>query len=308
MITPALLLIQLLNGLQFGITLFLFTAGLTLVLGIMNFMNLGHAALYMVGAYYAVTLADWTGSFVLGLLLAVGATFLTAVVVEWIVFRRLYARSHLDQVLATFGLILFANEAVRMAWGSAGLYVTVPPWLSANLALGGGAVYPLYRVVIIVVGCVTAASLYGVIRYTRLGMLIRAAADKPEMVEAIGVDVRWLFRGVVGLGAALAALAGALTGPLFSVEPGMGDSILILALVTIVIGGIGSVRGSFIAALIVGVVDSLGRMLLPPLFAAFTSRPVADAIGPATGSMLIYLLMIAVLLARPQGLFASKGH
>jgi branched-chain amino acid transport system permease protein len=224
------------------------------------------------------------------------------------VFRKLYQRAHLDQVLATFGLILFANEAVRMVWGSAGLYVTVPEALSVNIPLGGGAMYPLYRVVIIVVGCITAAGLWSVIRFTKLGMLIRAAADKPEMVEAIGVDVRWLFRGVVGLGAALAALAGALTGPLFSVEPGMGDSILILALVTIVIGGIGSVRGSFIAALLVGVVDSLGRMFLPPLFAAYMSRPVADAIGPATGSMLIYLLMIGVLLARPQGLFALKGN
>lgn len=308
MITPGLVLIQLLNGLQFGVTLFLFTAGLTLVLGIMNFMNLAHASLYMIGAYYAVALTNWSGSFVVGVALAVPATFLTAAALEWLVFRNLYKRHHLDQVLITFGLIMFFNEAVRMLWGSAGLYVTVPEFLAGNITLSTGVLYPVYRVVIIVVGCLVAASLYLLISHTKIGMLIRAGADKPEMVEAVGVNIRLLFRGVVALGAALAGLAGALTGPLFSVEPGMGDSILILALVTIVIGGIGSIRGSFLAALIVGVVDAMGRMFLPPLFSAFLSRPVADAIGPATGSMLIYLLMMAVLLTKPDGLFPSKGR
>lgn len=306
MITPALVLIQLLNGLQFGVTLFLFTAGLTLVLGIMNFMNLAHASLYMIGAYYAVSLTNFTGSFVAGVLLTLPAMFLTAALLEWLVLRRFYQRHHLDQVLVTFGLIMFFNEAVRMVWGPAGLYVTVPEFLSGSIILGTGALYPVYRMVIIAVGCAVALGLYLVIRYTRIGMFIRAGADKPEMVEAVGVDIRLVFRGVVAVGAALAALAGALTGPLFSVEPGMGDSILILALVTIVIGGIGSIRGSFFAALIVGVVDALGRMFLPQLFSAFLSRPMADALGPATGSMLIYLLMMVVLLVRPEGLFAVK--
>jgi branched-chain amino acid transport system permease protein len=306
MITPGLVLIQLLNGLQFGITLFLFTAGLTLVLGIMNFMNLAHASLYMVGAYFAVALTDLTCSFVAGVLLALPATFALAVAVEWVVFRNLYQRHHLDQVLVTFGLIMFFNEAVKIVWGTAGLYVTVPKFLSGNLMLGGGALYPTYRVVIIVVGCLVALGMFLVIKHTRIGMLVRAGADKPEMVEAVGIDIRMLFRGVVGFGAALAALAGALTGPLFSVEPAMGDTILILALVTIVIGGIGSIRGSFFAALIVGAVDAMGRMFLPKLFALSFSQPVADAIGPATGSMLIYLLMIGVLLAKPDGLFALK--
>lgn len=306
MITPALVLIQLLNGLQFGVTLFLFTAGLTLVLGIMNFMNLAHASLYMIGAYYAVSLTNFTGSFVAGVLLTLPAMFLTAALLEWLVLRRFYQRHHLDQVLVTFGLIMFFNEAVRMVWGTAGLYVTVPEFLSGSITLATGALYPVYRMVIIAVGCAVALGLYLVIRYTRIGMFIRAGADKPEMVEAVGVDIRLVFRGVVAVGAALAALAGALTGPLFSVEPGMGDSILILALVTIVIGGIGSIRGSFFAALIVGVVDALGRMFLPQLFSAFLSRPMADALGPATGSMLIYLLMMVVLLVRPEGLFAVK--
>jgi branched-chain amino acid transport system permease protein len=305
-ITPALVLIQLLNGLQFGVTLFLFTAGLTLVLGIMNFMNLAHASLYMIGAYYAVALTNWTGSFVLGVLLALPAAFLTAALVEYIVLRKFYQRHHLDQVLVTFGLIMFFNEAVRIVWGTAGLYVTVPPFLSGSIALGVGMLYPVYRLVIIAAGILVALGLYFVIRHTRIGMFIRAGADKPEMVEAVGVDIRWLFRGVVAVGAALAAFAGALTGPLFSVESGMGDSILILALVVIVIGGIGSIRGSFIAALIVGVVDAVGRTFLPQFFAAFLSRPLADALGPATGSMLIYLLMMAILLVKPEGLFALK--
>jgi branched-chain amino acid transport system permease protein len=305
-ITPALVLIQLLNGLQFGVTLFLFTAGLTLVLGIMNFMNLAHASLYMIGAYYSVALTNWTGSFVLGVLLALPAVFVTAALVEFIVLRKFYQRHHLDQVLVTFGLIMFFNEAVRIVWGTAGLYVTVPPFLSGSITLGTGMLYPVYRLVIIAAGILVALGLFFVIRHTRIGMFIRAGADKPEMVEAVGVDIRWLFRGVVAVGAVLAAFAGALTGPLFSVESGMGDSILILALVVIVIGGIGSIRGSFIAALLVGVVDSVGRSFLPQFFAAFLSRPVADALGPATGSMLIYLLMMAILLVKPEGLFAVK--
>ncbi len=308
MITPGLVFIQLLNGLQFGVTLFLFTAGLTLVLGIMNFMNLAHASLYMLGAYFAVALGNWSGSYMLGVILALPATFVTALAIEWLVFRNLYGRHHLDQVLVTFGLIMFLNEAVRMIWGTAGLYATVPLALAGNVVLPGGTMYPVYRLLIIGVGCLVALGLFLVMKYTRFGMVIRAGADKPEMVEAVGIDINWLFRGVVACGAALAALAGALAGPLFSVESGMGDSILILALVTIVIGGIGSIRGSFIAALIVGVVDALGRVFLPQLFAAYLARPVADAIGPATSSMLIYLLMIGVLLVRPEGLFPVRGR
>jgi branched-chain amino acid transport system permease protein len=234
MITPGLVLIQLLNGLQFGFTLFLFTAGLTLVLGIMNFMNLAHASLYMIGAYFAVALGNLCGSYLAGIALAVPATFVTAAVLEWLVLRKLYQRHHLDQVLVTFGLIMFFNEMMRICFGSAGLYATIPDSLSGSIKLGDGVLYPVYRLLIIAIGCVVAVGLWLVIQRTRLGMLIRAGADKPEMVEAAGIDIRWLFRGVVAFGAALAALSGALAGPLFSVEPGMGDSILILALVTIV--------------------------------------------------------------------------
>lgn len=307
MISPTLLLVQTLNGLQFGMMLFLFAAGLTLVLGIMNLVNLAHGSLYMIGAYLAAVLAQWTGSFVLGVLLALPATFLVAVAVELVVLRTLYRRDHLDQVLATFGVLLLLNEIPRMIWGTAGLYVAVPPALSGHVSLAPGVIYPTYRLVTIGVGCAVAAGLYLVVAKTRLGMLVRAGASNREMVEAIGVDVRLLFTAVFGLGAMLAALAGGLAGPILSVDTGMGDGVLILALVVIVIGGIGSIRGSFVAALVIGLVDTIGRAFLPGLFAAFLARPVADAVGPAVASMLIYVVMAVVLFFRPQGLFPARG-
>jgi branched-chain amino acid transport system permease protein len=299
--------VQTLNGLQFGIMLFLFAAGLTLVLGIMNLVNLAHGSLYMIGAYYTASFTQWTGSFLLGLLLALLAIFITAVIIELVVLRPLYRRDHLDQVLATFGLILFLTETVRIVWGSGGEFMTVPPLLSGSVVLLPGVIYPIFRLVIIGVGLVVAFGLYLVVAHTRLGMLIRAGAANREMVEALGVDVRLLFTAVFGIGAMLAALAGGLAGPLFSVEPGMGDGVLILALVTIVIGGIGSIRGSFLAALIIGLVDTVGRAFLPGLFAAFLPHPIANAIGPAVASMLIYVLMAVVLFFRPQGLFPVRG-
>lgn len=307
MISPSLVLLQTLNGLQFGIMLFLFAAGLTLVLGIMNLVNLAHGSLYMIGAYYTASFAAWTGSFFLGLLLALPAIFVTGVVIELVVLRPLYARDHLDQVLATFGIILFLNELTRIVWGTGGLFVSAPPLLAGSVQLLPGIIYPVYRLAIIVIGLVVALGLYLVVGHTKLGMLIRAGASNREMVETLGVDIRLLFTTVFGIGAMLAALAGGLAGPLFSIDPGMGDPVLILALVTIVIGGIGSIRGSFLAALVIGLVDTVGRAFLPSLFAAFLPRPVADAIGPAVASMLIYILMAAVLFFRPQGLFPARG-
>jgi len=307
MFSTALLLIQALNGLQFGMMLFLFAAGLTLVLGIMNLINLAHGSLYMVGAFFAATFAAWTGSFVVGVLLALPATFAVAVVIELVVLRALYERSHLDQVVATFGIILLLNELVRVVWGSSGQLVTMPPFLAGSVMLAPGIIYPIYRLAVIGVALLVALGLYLVIARTKLGMLIRAGASNREMVEAIGVDIRLLFTLVFGLGAMLAALAGGLAGPLVSVDTGMGDSVLILALVVIVIGGIGSIRGSFIAALGIGLIDTLGRAFLPGLFATFLSRPFADAIGPAVGSMLIYILMAVVLFFRPQGLLPARS-
>jgi branched-chain amino acid transport system permease protein len=306
-INPTLVLLQTLNGLQFGIMLFLFAAGLTLVLGIMNLVNLAHGSLYMIGAYYAATFTQWTGSLAIGLGLAMPAIFITAGIIELVVLRPLYIRDHLDQVLATFGLILFLNEMVRMVWGSGGEFMTVPPLLAGSVTLLPGVVYPVFRLAIIAIGLLVALGLYFVVAHTRLGMLIRAGAANPEMVEALGVDIRLLFTAVFGIGAMLAALAGGLAGPLFSVEPGMGDGVLILALVTIVVGGIGSIRGSFLAALVIGLVDTVGRAFLPALFAAFLPRPIASAVGPAVASMLIYVLMAVVLFFRPQGLFPVRG-
>ncbi len=307
MINPGLIVVQLLNGLQFGMLLFLFASGLTLVLGIMSLVNLAHGSLYMLGAYFAVTLYRWTGSFPLAVLLAVPATCVAGIAIEVVVLRTLYRRDHLDQVLATFGLILFLNELVRIIWGPVPLYLPVPPALSGRIVLLPGIAYPAYRLTLIALGLAFGLLLHLLVTRTRLGMLIRAGASNREMVEALGVDTRALFTAVFGLGAVLAGVAGMAVGPLVSVEAGMGDSILILALVIIVIGGIGSIRGSFVAAIVVGVVDTFGRAFLPGLLASVLPRAAASAVGPALASMLIYLLTAAVLLFRPQGLFPPFG-
>ena len=307
MISWTLILIQMLNGVQFGMMLFLFAAGLTLVLGIMNLINLAHGSLYMLGAFFAATIEHWTGSFLLAFLLALPATFVAGVVVELVVLRTLYTRHHLDQVLATFGLILFLNELVRTAWGSTPLYISIPPALSGSVNLFPGVGYSTYRLSLILLGLGVALLIYLLVTKTKLGMLIRAGASNREMVEALGVDIRLLFTAVFGFGAVLAGLAGIMVGPILSVESGMGDGILILALVVIVIGGIGSIRGSFVAAMLVGLVDTMGRAFMPTLLAALMPYSVAGAVGPALASMMTYLLMAVVLFFRPQGLFAAQG-
>jgi branched-chain amino acid transport system permease protein len=302
-----LVLVQTLNGLQLGMMLFLFAAGLTLVLGIMNLVNLAHGSLYMLGAYFAATIYHWTGSFIVALLLALPATFVASVVIELVVLRTLYVRDHLDQVLATFGLILFLNELVRVIWGATPLYISIPPSMRGSVALLSGVNYPVYRLALILIGLAVALFLYLLVGKTKVGMLIRAGASNREMVETLGYDIRLLFTAVFGLGAVLAALAGIMVSPIFSVESGMGDGILILALVVIVIGGIGSIRGSFVAAIIIGLVDTMGRAFLPGLFAAIMPETIADAAGPALASMLIYVVMVIVLFLRPQGLFPARS-
>ena len=302
-----LVLVQTLNGLQFGMMLFLFAAGLTLVLGIMNLVNLAHGSLYMLGAFFAATIQHWTGSFFTALLLALPATFIAGAIIEFAVLRTLYIRDHLDQVLATFGLILFLNELVRLIWGSTPLYMPLPSFLGGSVVLLPGVNYPIYRLSLIVLGLATAVLLYFLVAKTKLGMLIRAGASNREMVEALGVDIRLLFTAVFGLGAVLAGVAGIMVGPILSVESGMGDGVLILALVVIVIGGIGSIRGSFVAAIIVGLVDTIGRAFLPGLLVAVMPGAIASAVGPALASMLIYIVMAAVLFFRPLGLFPARG-
>ncbi len=303
----ALLFEQLLNGLQFGVTLFLMAAGLTLVFGIMNFINLAHGSLYMVGAYLTLAAAKWTGSYLAGVALGLAGTLVVGMIVEVVALRALYNRDHLDQVLATFGLILFFNELVAILWGRAALFASVPPFLSGHIELFTGSTYPLYRAVIIAVGLLVAVLLWYVVTRTRLGMLIRAGATNRTMVAALGVNIRLLYTLVFGFGAALAGLAGLMAGPIYNVQPGMGELILIQVFVVIVIGGIGSIRGAFVGALIVGLVDTLGRAYLRPLLGAMISPTAGDSAGPALASMLVFLLMAVVLALRPAGLFPPRG-
>ncbi|WP_050460947.1 branched-chain amino acid ABC transporter permease [Herbaspirillum autotrophicum] len=296
---------QLLNGFQFGILLFLLSAGLTLVLGIMNVVNLAHGSLFMAGAYFGAVAFSWTGSFPASIAIAIVATLALGVLMERLVLSRLYGRDHLYQVLATFGLILLLNEVAAVLWGRAPLFIEVPEALSGTVSLFG-VPYPAYRCAIIAAGLVVALALYLVINKTRLGMLIRAGAADATMVSALGINIGRINMLVFGGGAALAGLSGMMAAPILAVQPGMGEPVLILALVVIVTGGIGSVRGAFYGALIIGVADTLGRAFLPTLLKELFERSVAQAAGPAIASMFIYLLMASVLALRPQGLFPVK--
>lgn len=303
--STVLILEQALNGLQFGVMLFMMSAGLTLVFGVMGLINLAHGSLYMIGAFAAAIVATATGSFMLGLIASLAAAAAMGALIELVVIRRLYDRDHLDQVLATFALILILSEGTRYVFGSLPLYLNTPGWLSGVVDFGGGLVYPKYRLAIIFVGLLIAAGLFLLIARTRLGIRIRAGESDREMIAALGVDISKLYTIVFALGAALAGLAGAMVGVLESVEVGMGEPVLILAFVVIVIGGIGSIKGALIGSLLVGMTDTMGRVLLPPLFSQF--MPPADAVpvAAALASMSIYILMAIVLIMRPAGLFGG---
>jgi branched-chain amino acid transport system permease protein len=298
---------QSLNGLQLGITLFLMSAGLTLVFGIMRVINLAHGSFYMIGAYCGATTMAATGSFLLAIGTALIGAALAGMVVEVLVLRVLYRREHLDQVLATFGLILFCNELTRIIWGRQPLFMDVPPWLGGSIELLPGLIYPIYRLAVIGVGVAVALFLWFLFSRTRLGMQIRAGAENREMIGALGVNIRLLYTLVFGLGAMLAGLAGVMAGPIMAVESGMGEDILILTFVVIVIGGIGSIRGAVVGALLVGVVDTMGRVFLPSLFRLVFSNAYADSVAASLASMAIYLLMAAVLIWRPRGLFPAHS-
>jgi len=302
-----LILEQTLNGLQLGVMLFLMAAGLTLVFGIMNLVNLAHGALYMVGAYLTTWCFQASGSFVFAVLFGLVGTLAAGVFTELVALRTLYERDHLDQVLATFGLILFFNEIIAMVFGRAALYSSIPEYLSGHVQLTQTLRYPFYRLVIIGIGFGVALLLWYVVSRTRIGMLIRAGASNRTMVAALGINIRLLYTIVFGVGAALAGLAGLLSGPIYAVQPGMGELILIQVFVVIVIGGIGSIRGAFAGALIVGMVDTMGRAFLKPTLATVLTPTAAETVGPALASMLIYLLMAVVLAFRPEGLFPSRG-
>ncbi len=296
---------QLLNGLQFGVMLFLMAAGLTLVFGVMGLINLAHGSLYMIGAFAAAATAAATGSFFLALVASLAAAAAAGALVEMVVIRRLYDRDHLDQVLATFALILIFSEGTRYVFGSFPLFLDVPPLLSGPVTLPGGIQYPLYRLTIILAGLGVAAALFLLIARTRLGIRIRAGEADREMIAALGVDISKLYTMVFALGAALAGLAGALVGAIQSVQVGMGEPVLILAFVVIVIGGIGSIKGALVGSILVGLTDTLGRFLLPEFFGLFLDASAATTIGSALASLLIYILMAGVLIVRPSGLYGS---
>ena len=301
-----LILEQALNGLQFGLMLFLLAAGLTLVFGIMDMINLAHGSLYMLGAFLAASLVQLTDSFLLGALLAIPATAVLGMALEVALLRTLYARDHLSQVLATFALILILNEAARIVWGT-DMPLAMPAALSGPVELLPGMPYPAYRLLIIAVGAAVALLLWLVVAKTRAGMQVRAGASNREMALALGVNVPRLFTVVFGAGAALCAIAGALLGPLLAVQVGMGESILILAFVVIVIGGIGSIRGALVGSLLVGLLDTVGRTFLPHLFGLVLPPQFASAAGPAVASVMIYLVMAVILFFRPQGLFPARA-
>lgn len=301
-----LFLAQLLNGLQFGVTLFLMASGLTLVFGIMGLINLAHGALFMVGAYVGATVAIYSGSFVLAVVGGMAGAALTGMVMELLVMRPLYRKEHLDQVLATFGLILFFNEMVRIIWGRQPLIMTPPEWLSGTVEIIPGVPYPSYRLAVLVVGVAVAVFLYFLVMRTRLGMRIRAGASNREMIGALGVNIVVLYTLVFGLGAALAGLAGVMAAPFIAVQSGMGGDILIMTFVVIIIGGIGSIRGAVVGALLVGIVDTLGQSYLPALFGLWLPPAAADSAGTSLATMAIYIVMAAVLAIRPQGLFGAR--
>ena len=305
--TPILLIEQVLNGLQFGVMLFLMAAGLTLIFGVMGLINLAHGSLYMVGAFAAAWVAGATGSFLLALIAALAAAAAAGALVEVVVIRRLYKAAHLDQVLATFALILIFSEGTRWVFGSFPLFLDVPDALSGPVNLPGGIQYPLYRLTLIGIGFLVALGLWWLTARTRIGIQIRAGENDREMIAALGVDISKLYTLVFALGAALAGLAGALVGAIQSVQVGMGEPVLILAFVVIVIGGIGSIRGAFIGALLVGLTDTLGGIFLPEIFKLFMEPGAATQTGSALASMAVYILMSAVLIWRPTGLFGVRA-
>jgi branched-chain amino acid transport system permease protein len=306
-VTATLIVEQILNGLQMGLMLFLLAAGLTLIFGIMEMINLAHGSLYMIGAYLTATLTQAIGSFWLALPIAFLSTAIIGMLLEMSLLRPLYRRDHLSQVLATFALLLICNEIIRVVFGDQALVLNVPVALAGAVEILPGLPYPAFRLAIIGVGIAVAVLLFLLVNKTRVGMWVRAGASNRDMAMAMGVDVNRLFTAVFGAGAALCALAGAMLGPLLAVQVGMGESILILAFVVVVIGGIGSIRGAFVGAILVGMVDTCGRAFLPMLLRNVASSGTADAAGPALASMLIYALMAIVLFWKPQGLFPARG-
>ncbi len=301
-----LLITQLMNGLQLGLLLFLLASGLTLIFGIMDFINLSHGSFYMIGAYFCGTVVAKTGSFITGVMVGLIGVFIVGALVEWLIARKLYRQDHLDHVLVTFGLILIFDTLVHLLWGASGMAIPLPDVLNGQLTVGS-LVLPTYRLLIIFAGLLVAAILFILVTKTRLGMLIRAGASNRTMVEALGVNIDRLFLIVFALGAAMAGLAGMLIAPITEASIGMGNDIIIVAFVVVIVGGIGSVKGAFYAALIIGLIDTLSRSYLDQLLTLAMPGNYAETAAPALSAMLIYILMAGVLAFRPQGLFPIAG-
>jgi branched-chain amino acid transport system permease protein len=301
-----LLITQLMNGLQLGLLLFLLASGLTLIFGIMDFINLSHGSFYMIGAYFCGSIVAYTGSFLLGILFGLVGVFIVGAIVEWVIVRQLYRADHLDHVLVTFGLILIFDTLVHLIWGASGMAIPLPASLNGQLTFAGIEL-PTYRLLIIVCGLAVAAALYFLVSKTRLGMLIRAGASNRNMVEALGVNINRLFLMVFALGAAMAGFAGMLIAPITEASIGMGNDIIIVAFVVVIVGGIGSVKGAFYAAMMLGLIDTLSRSYLDLLLKLAMPNNYAETAAPALSAMLIYILMAAVLAFRPQGLFPPAG-
>ena len=301
-----LLISQLMNGLQLGLLLFLLASGLTLIFGIMDFINLSHGSFYMIGAYFCGSIVAYTGSFLLGVVVGLMGVFVVGALIEWVIVRKLYQADHLDHVLVTFGLILIFDTLIHLFWGASGMAIPLPDILNGQIVIGEIEL-PSYRLLIIFSGLLVAAGLYFLVSKTRLGMLIRAGASNRTMVEALGVNINRLFLIVFALGAAMAGLAGMLIAPITEASIGMGNDIIIIAFVVVIIGGIGSIKGAFYAALILGLIDTLSRSYLDILLKLLMPVNYAETAAPALSAMLVYILMAAVLAFRPQGLFPPAG-
>ncbi|MXZ81762.1 MAG: branched-chain amino acid ABC transporter permease [Gammaproteobacteria bacterium] len=297
-----LLISQLLNGLQLGMLLFLLAAGLTLIFGIMDFINLSHGSFYMIGAFVCATLVERTGSLIASVVIAVVIVFGVGLLVERFVARKLYAHDHLDQVLVTFGLILIFDTLAHLIWGAAGMTIPLPAWLNGQIDIAG-VIIPGYRVLIISAGLAVVVGLFFLVTRSRLGMLIRAGASNRTMVTALGVNIDRLYLVVFALGAALAGFAGMLIAPITEASIGMGNEIIIVAFVVVIVGGIGSIKGAFVSAILIGFIDTLGRSYLDDLLSLFLATRYAETAAPALSAMTIYILMASVLAFRPQGLF-----
>ncbi|MDB5871624.1 MAG: branched-chain amino acid ABC-type transport system, permease component [Ramlibacter sp.] len=298
--TTALLLEQGFNGIQFGLILFLMAVGVTLAFGVMNVVNLAHGSMLMLGAFLIAAATARIPSFFLALVAAMVVLAAVAAALERLVMRPLYRMSHLDQVLATFGLSIAFNEAVIMVWGREPLYVSPPAWLSGSVALAPGLDYPAWRLAVTAVALAAGAALWWVLARTRLGMQIRAGAEKRDVIAGLGVNIQLLFSAVFVISAMLAALAGVMIGPLLSIESGMGDPLLVLTLAVVVIGGLGSLRGALVASLFIGLLDTYGRMFWPKLLGEVAGNILANAA--------VYLLMALVIGWRPTGLFGRHVH